>query len=195
MKSTWAVKPVSRSDVSHFIEAHYLGKWPGVVVLILGLFDGDTPIGCIVFSLPPRETYTRYGVPLVWELGRLFIIDDTPKNAETWFISRSIAYIRKFRRDVKCLVSYADPSVGHQGTIYQAGNWIDDGRTDQGRKTPRFDYVHPTTGKHYSRKSHVPEGVIPVRKPRVSKRRYVYWLDGTHEKRRQSCITKISNAI
>jgi len=25
--------------------------------------------------------------------------------------------------------------------IYRAGNWIRDGRTDQERKTPRFDYA------------------------------------------------------
>lgn len=122
---------------------------------------------------------------LAWELARLFIEDDTPTNAETWFVARAIRWIRKNRCDVQCLVSYADPSVGHQGVIYQAGNWIRDGRTDQDRKTARFDYEDPETGKHYSRRAHVPDSVVPKRVSRVSKFRYVYWLDGSHEKRRQ----------
>jgi hypothetical protein len=127
----------------------------------------------------------RYGVPLVWELARLYIEDTTPANAETWFVARAIRWIQRDYPDVTCLVSYADPSAGHRGTIYQAGSWIADGRTDQERKTPRFDYRNPITKKMYSRRSHVPDDVVPERVPRISKLRYVYWLDGSHEKRRQ----------
>jgi hypothetical protein len=76
---------------------------------------------------------------------------------------------------VKALVSYADPSHGHSGTIYRAANWQQDGRTDQERKTPRFDYG--VGEKIYSRRSHVPEGVAVLRIPRVSKFRYVYRLE------------------
>ena len=74
------------------------------------------------------------------------------------------------------LVSYADPSVGHSGTIYRAANWVQDGRTDQERKTPRFDYADAITGKKYSRKGHVPNGIEIKRIPRVSKNRFIYQL-------------------
>ncbi len=135
----FTVHPISRPDADGFIKQHYLRRWPGVVVLKLGLFSGHTAIGVVVFALPPRETAKRYGVK-VWELARLFIVDETPKNSETWFVSRAIRYIQKHHVDVGAIVSYADPSAGHSGIIYRAGNWISDGRTDQGRKTPRFDY-------------------------------------------------------
>ena len=183
--TNWKIMEVGRAPVTGMVYRHYLHRWPGVVVCTLALLDRASVIGCIVFALPPRETMKRYGVPLVWELARLFIEDYTPKNSETWFVSRAIRWVQKSRPDVKLLVSYADPSAGHQGIIYQAGNWMKDGRTDQERKTPRFDYRHPETGKHYSRRSHVPDDVQAERVPRVSKFRYVYWLDGTHEKRRQ----------
>ncbi len=161
----------------------------------LALLDGATPIGVIVFALPPRETFVRYGVSEAWELARLFIEDVTPKNTETWFIARAIRWIQKNRPSVQLLVSYADPSVNHQGVIYRAGNWIVDGRTDQERKTPRFDYealeqipeapllTQAVHAKKFSRKSHV-NGAEVKRVPRASKYRFVYWLDGTHEKRR-----------
>lgn len=175
------MRACEKHEVDHLVKSHYLGRWPGVVVLRLGLFDGEEPIGVIVFALPPRETNKRYSATM-WELARLFIIDDTPKNTETWFIARAIKYIKAHRLDVDGLVSYADPSVGHSGTIYRAGNWIQDGMTDQGRKTPRCDYF--VGGKKYGRKAHVPDGAVVLRVPRVSKPRFVYWMRG-HERRRR----------
>jgi len=127
----------------------------------------------IIFALPPRETSKRYNAN-TWELARLWVDDRMPRNTESWFISRAIDYIKRNRKDVECLVSYADPSVGHKGTIYKAANWIEDGRTDEGRKTPRFDYEW--MGKKYGRRAHVPVGITPNRIPRVSKARFIYRL-------------------
>lgn len=152
---------------------HYIGKWPGVCVLVLAMTRDDWTIGVIVFALPPRETSKRYGGE-TWELARLWIDDSIPQNAETYLISRAVRYIRQHHQSVKVLVSYADPSAGHAGTIYKAANWIPDGRTDQERKTPRFDYADAATGKRYSRRGHVPAGVSIKRIPRVSKHRFVY---------------------
>lgn len=167
------VAPTTRAEAEAMIRAHYIGKWPGVCVLILGLSLAEKLIGVIVYALPPRETSKRYGA-LTWELARLWIDDGVPANAESFFISRSVKYIKKNKPEVACLVSYADPSVGHKGTIYKAANWQPDGRTDQERRTPRFDYADAATGKRYSRKGHVPEGVEIKRIPRVSKYRFMY---------------------
>jgi hypothetical protein len=155
------------------IKRHYIGKWPGVCVLILVLRRGESSIGVIVFALPPRETAKRYG-GVTWELARLWLDDAVPMNAETYLIGRAVRYIRQHHREVVALVSYADPSAGHAGTIYKAANWKSDGRTDQERKTPRFDYADALTGKRYSRRSHVPEGSEIKRIPRISKHRFVY---------------------
>lgn len=181
----YLVETATRRDVGHLIGKHYLGRWPGVVVCILGLLNENQTayIGVIVFALPPRETAKRYGVGVAWELARLFIEDCTPKNTESWFMSRAIAHVRRTRPEVDLLVSYADPSVGHCGTIYKAANWISDGRTDQERKTARFDYA--IGDKIYSRRSHVPDGSTPRRIPRVSKHRFIFWMRD-HEKKRIS---------
>jgi hypothetical protein len=170
---------VTRSQVDMMIRKHYIGKWPGVTVLTLGIRRGTELWGVIVFALPPRETSKRYGGE-TWELARLWIDDDLPQNAETWAIARAIRYIKANHPIVKVLVSYADPSAGHSGTIYKAANWIEDGRTDQERKTPRFDYACAKTGKKYSRRKHVPAGIEIVRVPRVSKSRFIYRLDDSN---------------
>lgn len=176
---TWraacTVEPVSRADANWMIERHYLGRWPGVCVCTLALMLEGVTLGVIVFALPPRETAKRYGGE-TWELARLWVDEAVPANAETFVIGKAIRFIRRNHPTVRTLVSYADPSVGHAGTIYRASNWVADGRTDQERKTPRFDYADAVTGKRYSRRGHVPFGVEIARVPRVSKHRFIYRL-------------------
>ena len=60
----------------------------------------------------------------VLELTRLFIFDDHGKNIESYFIGQTMKLIKEIDSSVKCLMSYADPRVGHLGGIYQATNWL-----------------------------------------------------------------------
>jgi len=59
----------------------------------------------------------------VIELRRLCCVDDTPRNAESFFIGRSLKLLRK-EWGGSIVVSYADKEHGHQGTIYKASNFI-----------------------------------------------------------------------
>ena len=174
-RAACALRPAAKPEVDHMVKRHYIGKWPGVCTQILMLERDGMPLGCIIFALPPRETSKRYNAN-TWELARLWLEDDIPSNAETFVIGRAIRWLRRNRQEVECLVSYADPSVGHGGTIYRASNWIADGRTDDERKSPRFDYGDARTGRRYSRRSHVPADAEIVRLPRVSKHRFYYRL-------------------
>lgn len=177
-KACAAASVVYRADVAtcrEFIEAHYLKKRPAITLLCMIMEWNAKKVGCVVYSAPPRETEKRYGGK-TWELARLYLLDEVPKNAETWLIAQSVKFIRRVYPDVKVLVSYADPSAGHKGTIYKAANWSSDGMTDEGRKTPRCDYVAIATGKKYGRKGNIPPGVLVERVPRVSKHRFVLRL-------------------
>jgi hypothetical protein len=168
-----SVEPCAVSDVDDFIRRHYLGKRPAIVMLALMLRLDGMPVGCIIYSAPPREADRRYG-GITWELARLFLVDEMPRNSESWLISQSIRHIRRNRPDVAHLLSYADPSAGHAGVIYKAANWRFDGMTDQERKTPRCDYIDQRTGKKYGRKGNMPPDAIVGRVPRVSKHRFHY---------------------
>ena len=191
------VRVASRAEVDALIrEGHYLHRWPGVVVRVFciqrtAVEGAGRIVGALVFALPPRETAVRYGVSVAWELARLYVVDSEPKNTESWFIGQCIHHLRRERAACEVLVSYADPSAGHAGTIYRAANWIADGRTDDGRKTPRFDYL--VDGKKYSRRGHVPEGAAWVRVPRISKFRYIYWMRD-HERRRRAALVRCPRA-
>lgn len=167
-----AIEKCSVTELNTFVKAHYLGKRPAIVVLALQMTVRQKPVGMVIYAMPPLEAATRYGGK-TWELSRLYLLDEIPRNAETWLIGRSVRYIKQHHRDVKYLLSYADPSAGHRGTIYKAANWEADGRTDDERKTPRCDYYDDRTGKKYGRRGNMPKDAVIVRKPRVSKWRYV----------------------
>src|SRR3954466_76946 len=79
------VKPCSIASVEAFMQAHYLKKRPAIVMLCLMMREGNNPVGCAVYSAPPMEIEKRYGGE-TWELARLYLLDEIPKNAETWLI-------------------------------------------------------------------------------------------------------------
>jgi hypothetical protein len=83
--------------------------------------------------------YAAFGMASVWkkygsqekdvvELRRLCCIDDAPKNSESFFISKTIRWLRQ-NTEVKTIISYADEFHNHKGIIYQASNFEYLGKT------------------------------------------------------------------
>jgi hypothetical protein len=65
------------------------------------------------------------------ELRRLALIDDTPKNTESFFIGRTLKWLNK-NTNYAYVISFADPNHGHEGTIYKASNFVYDGLENSG---------------------------------------------------------------
>lgn len=161
-------------DVMAFLLRHYLHSAPAIPTMCLLVTVRDVAVGTVVFSLPPIETAKRYG-GVVWELARLYLLDEIPRNAESWALAQSVNIVKR-TTNVDALVSYADTLQGHTGLIYRAANWIDDGHTDDERKTPRIDYFDAITAKRYARRNHIPSGAVVERVRRGRKNRYVMRL-------------------
>lgn len=92
-----------------------------------GLFDGSNLIGVLMFATPCSEAVRAsvFGPDYkdwVTELHRLHILDVTPRNAESWFISRCLKLLKKDKPNIKAVLSFADSTEGHEGTIYKATN-------------------------------------------------------------------------
>lgn len=167
-RSGWIVAEVAPTVVAPLIRAgHYLHRMPAIPMCALALTADGWIQGALIWALPPRETIVRYQGE-TWELARLWLSDVLPRNSESWFIGRAIRHLKSHHPQVQCLVTYADPSVGHEGIIYKATNWQYEGLTDQDRKTPRSDYY--SRGKRLGRASHVKGDV--VRRARVPKHRF-----------------------
>lgn len=108
-----------------------------------------------VFKLVEKATNRLAGVAIygnsmcnrmdkdILELRRLCLIDDTPKNTESYFIGKTLRWLDK-NTDYSRVVSFADPNYGHSGTIYRASNFEYDGLENNGN--PR---VVEFEGKQY----------------------------------------------
>ena len=83
-----------------------------------GLFDGFKLIGVLMFACPCSEDvraslFGESEKDRVVELHRLHILDVTPKNTESWFISRCLKLLVKDRPQTKGVISFSDLTQGH----------------------------------------------------------------------------------
>lgn len=126
-----------RSEITEFVEKwHYSGSINGVLsTFCFKLMDGEKIIGAAIFG--------RVGMANVWkkyakspndllELRRLCLVDEAPRNSESFFIGKMLRILRTFTT-YKTIISYADTNKGHIGTIYQATNFSFEGVTSQGK--------------------------------------------------------------
>jgi hypothetical protein len=128
------------------IENHYSHKWTSCRYAI-GLFDNNNLIGVAVYGFPVgRQTVKSITPNLenneVLELTRLWLIDEAPKNSESYFLGKTFHWLRK-NTDVKVLISYSDPMQGHLGVIYQSTNWLYQGNNTMLVK----GYLHSINGE------------------------------------------------
>lgn len=133
----WAVQLVSRADVREFIEAnHYSESINGLMVsYAFALTFENKVVGAMLYGkMAMANAWKKYGssADVAIELRRLCLVDDTPKNTESWFIAETLRWIKK-NTDVEVIVSYADPNYGHSGIIYRASNFKHIGMTASGK--------------------------------------------------------------
>lgn len=134
----WSIARIEPYQAEPFIrEWHYSGSMNGVICdFCFGLFAPGFQIkGAAIFGrMAMARQWEKYAndPSKVIELRRLALIDDTPKNAESFFIARCIRWLEK-NTDFQLIVSYSDLDFGHIGTIYKASNFQLIGTTAKGR--------------------------------------------------------------
>jgi hypothetical protein len=85
-------------------------------------------VGVAIYGNPMSR---HFNSSEVIELRRLCLIDDTPKNTESYFIAKTLKWLEK-NTSYTSVVSFADPNHGHSGTIYKASNFHYDGLEKNG---------------------------------------------------------------
>ena len=120
-----------------------------------GLFDGGELVGVIAFATPSSEN-VRASVlgpehkGSITELHRLVLLDAIPRNGESWFIVRGLRALKAERPYYRAVLSFADATQGHVGTIYQATNAIYTGTSGRARfyLDPDGRLRHPRQNGH-----------------------------------------------
>ena len=180
--ANYIVEPISAKMGKDFVIEHHYSKGIHNGPMCFGLFYLGKLVGVCAFASPSSENVRSsiFGVEhknSVTELHRLVLLDEVPKNAESFFIVRALKELKKQRPYYKAIVSFADPTQNHLGIIYQATNAL-----YCGRSAPATFFLdengrlrHPRqNGRNITVAEAKLKGWIPTK--RLGKHRYVYLL-------------------
>ena len=180
------VQPVPiRVAKTMIVHNHYLHSLPGGTQLAFGVFLDSSLLGALTIGCGPSQAY-RLVVGASRDdcavLTRLWLDDELPANSESRVIG---VVLRALRRSTSLafLFSYADPTQGHVGTIYQATGWLYTGLSqamplyDLGDGVPRhsrsFAHSYGTRSLKHFRNRGIDVRLIS----QSAKHRYVHLLD------------------
>lgn len=127
-----------RKEIVVFIEQwHYSKNVNGLTTdYCFKLLDADgNMIGAIIYGkIAMANVWKKYAQKEseLIELKRLCCIDNTPKNTESFFIGHTLRWLKKNTK-IKTVISYADMTYSHEGTIYKATNFTYAGMTAKGK--------------------------------------------------------------
>ena len=110
-------------------ERHYLKSAPPSYVLALEITLAGKLIGGMLWGRPAARALNPDRILC---LDRLYLIDETPANAESQSLALARKLIRTWLPGICLLVSYSDPEAGHVGAIYAADGWAPFGLTRNG---------------------------------------------------------------
>ena len=192
MLEGYDVRPIDyQTAMDTVVKNHYLHR-RCPCSMAFGLFKGDDLMGVVTYGVPCSSTLLK-GIcgedemHNVYELNRLWIHPDVPKNAASYFVSRTLRQL-----DKEIVVSFADTSVGHVGYVYQASNFLYCGLSAKFKdpKVKGMEHMHHATYAHgmtmaQVREKYGDENVYYVERPR--KHRYVYF---NASKKRKKALRK-----
>ena len=157
-----------RITYDFILNKHYAKRLPSISYAYALYKDVFELVGILTIGKPASNSLCEgvCGVEYknkVFELNRLFLLDNQPKNTLSFFVAKTLKMLKD---DDLILVSYADTMMSHHGYIYQATNWIYTGLTKS-----RTDKYTPN-GKH---SRHYTNDNSDLRKYRSAKHRYIYF--------------------
>ena len=163
------------------IDNHYLHR-KAPCSKAYGLFCNSCKniVGVVVYGVSCSSTLLK-GIcgedekSNVYELTRLWIKDGTPKNSESYLIGNTLKLL-----DKEIIVSFAEIQQGHNGTVYQATNFLYCGLSAKFRdpKVKGLEHQHHATYANRMTMKEVKEkygeeNVYYVDRPR--KHRYIFF--------------------
>lgn len=145
LRLDWATYDAARFAVTHW---HYSKAMPSSKSVKVGVWEDGEFIGVVIFSGGANKNQFKcldIGPMEGCELTRV-ALKSGHKSQVSRIVSIAMKFLKKSNPKLKVVVSFADPSEGHHGGIYQAMGWIYSGRSDD-HKFPVFNgkIVHPRT--------------------------------------------------
>ena len=108
---------------------HYSNILPRLNKHFIGFYLGDKLVGTVTLGWGTRPLHTiRKIFPSLetkdyYEIGRMCMTEEMPRNSESQMLSQLISYIKEHYPEIKVLFTWADGMVGKPGYVYQAANF------------------------------------------------------------------------
>jgi len=142
---------IAKRQASQFVrEHHYAVESPSTTKLAFGLFEDDLLLGIATFGYGTRPRHTisylfpSLGTNDYLEINRLCLLDECPRNTETWFLTRCLQIVKMHFPNVKVIFTWADGLRGKPGYIYQAASFLYGGFIwSEFYRTQDGEVVHP----------------------------------------------------
>ncbi len=150
----WATHEATKYACEHW---HYSKSVPVPPLVKIGVWENSRFVGVVIFSrgannnlLKPFYISQTEGC----ELTRIALTSHA--SAVSRIVRLAIMFLKKNSPNLRLIVSFADPSEGHHGGVYQAGNWV-----YTGQQPPTIEYIAPD-GKQWHGRMVSKDGKIKV---------------------------------
>lgn len=152
------INEISKSFAIDFITQHHYSKvMPRLNKAFLGGFENNKLVAVMTLGWGTRPLHTIQKIfPTLttkdyFELGKLCVSDEMPRNTESTFISRCVSYIRQHFPEKVILFSWADGIIGKPGYVYQCSNFFYGGKiTTEMYIDSAGNRVHPRSFQGFS---------------------------------------------
>ncbi len=125
LKIDWATYEAAKFACEKW---HYSKCIPKSKLAKIGVWENDKFIGVVIFGVgATSDLVKRYGLRMEQGCELVRVALTKHQSPVSRIVAISMRYLKTQFPNLRLVVSFADPSHGHHGGIYQAGNWIFNG--------------------------------------------------------------------
>ena len=132
LKIDWATHAAAKFACEKW---HYSQCLPVGKIVKVGVWEHNKFIGVVIFGRGANNNMSKcYGLKQDQAVELVRIALRSHKNSVSRISAIAMKFLKNQSPALRLIVSYADPEQGHIGGIYQAGNWIYDGKSSKAVK-------------------------------------------------------------
>ena len=132
LKIDWATHEAAKYACENW---HYSGCLPVGKLVKVGVWECGKFVGVVIFGRGANFNMVKgFGIGQDQGVELVRIALDKHKAQVSRISKLANMFLKRANKNLRLLVSYADPDAGHHGGIYQAGNWVYTGPSAQAIK-------------------------------------------------------------
>lgn len=155
MKNNYDIFEINKEVATSFVEEyHYSPIMPKLTKHFLGFYLNKELKGILTlgWGTQPKHTIRKLFPSLdskdYFEIGKMAMDEDMPRNSESQMISQAIKWMKKNLPEKRFLYTMADGIMGKVGYVYQASNfYFGEGYLTQSYMMENGEKLHPRSAK------------------------------------------------